>query len=242
VSAHRQDPSRPVVAITTDLVERNARPTSMVALAYASCVHAAGALPVLLPPVAPTVAEVVHRFDAFVFTGGDDPATEPFGAPTHPRATLVHSVRQRFETALLLALAEERPDKPVLGVCLGMQMMALVAGGSLNQHLPDTHKNAAHHWDNEHPVVAVGGSDGPIRSGFVMSRHRQAVDDPGVLQVCALADDSLIEAVHDPGRAFYLGVQWHPERTGPGALGQACFDALVQAARRPRPTPEPASP
>ncbi|MEZ6243341.1 MAG: gamma-glutamyl-gamma-aminobutyrate hydrolase family protein [Phycisphaerales bacterium] len=240
------DQPRPVVAITTDLIQPNDRPTSQSALAYASCVHAAGALPILLPPIPQSVPEVARRFDAFVFTGGDDPATEPFGVPTHPKATLIHPTRQRFETALLLALAENHPDTPVLGICLGMQMMALVAGGKLNQHLPDTHECAALHWDHEHPIAAVGDPVFPLASGLVMSRHRQAVSDPGSLEVCATASDSVIEGIHDPDRAFYLGVQWHPERTGPGPLGQDCFDALVSFAReradRLESTPTPASP
>ena len=67
-----------------------------------------------------------------MFIGGDDPRTEPFGEPTHPKATPVEPERQAFETALLEEL-QRRPGAPVLGVCLGMQMMALHAGGKLNQ-------------------------------------------------------------------------------------------------------------
>ncbi len=237
---------RPIIAITTDLVERNAQPTAMCTVAYAARVFAAGGIPILVPPTPQCVGEFADRFDAFVFTGGDDPATEPFGAPTHPKANLVHPARQRFETALLLTLAQEHPDKPVLGICLGMQMMALVAGGSLDQHLPDTHKDADRHWDNAHPVEAVGGPDAPLASGFVTSRHRQAVSDPGSLRVCARANDNIIEGIYDPRRAHYVGVQWHPERTESLPMGQACFDALVSAAVKPNRacelTPAPASP
>ncbi len=237
---HDPAPARPLVAITTDLIDRRGTATSRVALDYAARVHAAGATPVFLPPIPAMIGDAIERFDAFVLTGGDDPATEPFGKPTHPKATLIHPTRQRFETTLLAELADRRPDAPVLGICLGMQLMALVAGGELNQHLPDTHPDADLHWEHEHPVEAV--HDSPlVASGIILSRHVQAVADPGELEVGALAPDRVIEAVVDPGRAHYLGVQWHPERTGAGPLGQGCFDALVAAIAAPS-RPAPASP
>ncbi|MCA9285368.1 MAG: type 1 glutamine amidotransferase, partial [Phycisphaerales bacterium] len=173
---------------------------------YADAVAAAGGLPVILPPVA-CAAESVRRCDAIVLTGGDDPIMEAFGRPTHPQATTVDPARQAFELALLRALDADA-DKPVLGICLGMQMMALHAGGDLHQHLPETLPTHAEHWGRMHHAVR-----GSLGSGTVLSHHRQAVADAGRLAVVASAPDGVIEAVADAGRRFYLGVQWHPERT-----------------------------
>jgi putative glutamine amidotransferase len=217
----------PLVGITTDLEPADGRPKAALRTAYARAVAAAGATPILLPPIPKAAGAHAALCNAFILSGGDDPRTEPFGRPTHPAATPVHEDRQNYETRLLRTLEQHHPDKPVLGVCLGMQMMALVAGGELDQHLPDTMTDAARHWDAEHPVAPCSGL---LSAGLVFSRHRQAVTDPGALRVQARADDGLIEAVSDPRRRFYLGVQWHPERTRFPGLGENLFAMLASAA------------
>lgn len=231
---HRPSRHRPVVAITTDLVDRNARQTASCAMDYAHAVWRAGGMPVLLSPVPESAraAASATGFDAFVFTGGDDPTTEPFGQPTHPQITPVLEPRQRFETDLLKHLRDERPQAPVLAVCLGMQMMALTRGGSLHQFMPESHPTHDEHWARDHPVRSVApASAGGLDDGIVHSRHKQAVDHPGSLRVLARSPDGVIEAVHDPAVPFFLGVQWHPERTTSQALGIGLFERLVQAAR-----------
>lgn len=181
----------------------------------------------LLPPIPGMAASHAGICRGIIFTGGDDPRTEPFGQPTHAAAKLVHPVRQEYETALLEFLAGERPRMPVLGICLGMQMMALHAGGRLNQHLPETLATAADHRG----AHAVEGHKGMLKlpRGLVWSNHHQAVNDPGRLAVAAASDDGVIEAVFGPGRPFYWGVQWHPERTDDAALGHGVFAAFVAA-------------
>jgi gamma-glutamyl-gamma-aminobutyrate hydrolase PuuD len=225
-------PARPViVGITTDLVtSENGRVKADCSLAYAQKVAAAGGSPILLPPIPSLAPSHVQVCDAFIFTGGDDPRTEPFGAPTHKEARPVHPQRQEYETLLLQLLAKR--ETPVLGVCLGMQMMSLVAGGSLDQQLAGTLATAAQH-KGTHQIVPVAGAHKPfaIAPGSALSHHHQAVKHPGNLTIVARSDDGLIEAVADPNRPFYLGVQWHPERTEDRALGQELFTALVAAAR-----------
>lgn len=203
------------------------RPRHTVTTAYAEAVVRAGGIPVILPPIASALEAHLALCDAFVLTGGDDPVTEPFGVPTHPAAVRIHPARQEYETLLLQALNAERPDAPVLGVCLGMQMMSLIAGGTLNQHLPETHASHAAHWDRDHAIIPVAGVE--LRAGIVHSRHRQAVSDAGTLDVLATSPDGIIEAVGDRSRPFYVGVQWHPERTSDRALGEALFARLIQS-------------
>jgi putative glutamine amidotransferase len=229
----------PLVGITMDVVEpRGAKgPRAECALAYAAAVVAAGGTPVLLPPIPDQAVEHVRMCDAFVLTGGDDPRTEPFGEPTHPKAKPLHPQRQAYEVRLLGVLRDRNPERPVLGVCLGMQLMALHAGGRLDQHLPESLATHAWHWEAEHRVApATGPKRGPLSDlvspGTVASKHKQAVRDPGALLALAHSDDGVVEAVADPHRPFYLGVQWHPERTPDPALGLNLFRRLVDATRR----------
>lgn len=192
----------------------------------------------LLVPDVGLVAEHGAQCDGFVFSGGDDPVMEPFGVQTDQRVTPVNPVRQRYETALLRLLKEKRPEQPVLGVCLGMQMMALVDGGTLDQYIPDSMPIEAH-WDSTHEIDSAGASlpaqlrdmlqHDAFPSGTVHSRHKQAVINTGKLVAVASAKDGVIEAVASPSRPFYLGVQWHPERTTNDELGLHLFCALTRA-------------
>jgi putative glutamine amidotransferase len=222
----------PIIGITTDIVDPGqGKPLKAdCSLAYARDVAASGCVPVLLPPILELVPEHVRICQGFIFTGGDDPRMEPFGAATHPAAKPVHPDRQAYETRLLDLLAQDRPRTPVLGVCLGMQMMALHAGGGLNQHLPDTLATASVHR-GLHEIRCESRDEPRFRlvDGPVWSNHHQAVDRPGRLTVLARSPDGVIEAVADPGRPFYVGVQWHPERTPEPALGIAIFNYLAAA-------------
>ncbi|MBO6738681.1 MAG: gamma-glutamyl-gamma-aminobutyrate hydrolase family protein [Phycisphaerales bacterium] len=220
--------NQPLIAITSDLMVRNERPTAFSTMTYTRSVLAAGGVPVILPPTPDHTAQLIDHFDAFILTGGDDPVTEPFGTPTHPESIRVLPDRQNFETQLLNDL-KSHPDIPVLGICLGMQMMGLIAGGTLNQHLPDTHTSHADHWEHTHEIRSIDESI--IPAGTTYSKHRQAMQTPGSLRTLATAHDDVIEAIDDPDRRFYLGVQWHPERTENAPLGQHIIDKLVQAAR-----------
>ncbi|MEM1165957.1 MAG: gamma-glutamyl-gamma-aminobutyrate hydrolase family protein [Planctomycetota bacterium] len=218
----------PLIGITAGLAEPDLRTRR----AYAEAVARAGGIPILLPCVggdaATLAAHHADRIDAAILTGGDDPTTEPFGAPTHPEANPIPPERQAYEIALLAELRAR--DTPSLGICLGMQLMALTAGGRLNQYLPDdTPTHADHMDDRRHPIVPEPILSNPIHAGEVTSWHRQAVTDPGTMRTTARAHDTVIEAIDDPTRTFFLGVQWHPERTTHRALGQALFDALAQA-------------
>ncbi|TVQ62349.1 MAG: gamma-glutamyl-gamma-aminobutyrate hydrolase family protein [Phycisphaerales bacterium] len=225
-------PHRPRVGITCDLIPHNNLQRSAAPTPYVHAVARAGGVPVLLPPVPALARELLDACDALVLTGGDDPRTEPFGVPTHPKAVPIHPDRQAFELELIDILKNERPETPVLGVCLGMQLMALAAGGSLDQHMPDTiPRTAKDHWEQPHQIQPEPRVEpNPIPTGEVQSKHRQRVEHPGSLRVLARAHDGVIEAIDDPARAFYLGVQWHPERTPSAPLGDELFQKLVQAA------------
>lgn len=227
------DAPLPVIGLTCALDEREFK----LRRAYIRAVTEAGGAPILLP--APltnddATCRAVARAQldacaAIILTGGPDPDMRPFGEPNHPRASIMDPFRQAHERALL-GLLEDRPATPTLGICLGMQMMALHAGGRLEQHLPDVLASAPDHSDDRVHAVSPAGEHALLTAGSVTSFHHQGVRDAGRLRVAARAHDGVIEAIDDPARRFYLGVQWHPERTADRALGERLFRALVEAA------------
>lgn len=237
-----RDPARPpIIGITCDANDRQAQ----VRRTYIEAVLRAGGVPVLLPPPSGSdsgaaalqpvsLVELARAHldavDAIVFTGGDDPDMTRFGLPNHPASTIMHPDRQRYEEALLAAL-DQRRRTPALGICLGMQQMSLHAGGAMIPHLPDVLPTAGEHTGDHAHELRPTMDHGVIVAGRGASSHHQAVRDAGRLRVVALAHDGTIEAVDDPSRPFYLGVQWHPERTSDPALGARLFEALVAAAR-----------
>lgn len=224
--------NRPIVGITMDVSDVNGRQKLDVGLAYARCVERAGGTAVMLAPIVDAIPGQLAACSGFVFTGGDDPRLEAFGGTSHPKITPLHPLRQEYELALLAAL-ESQQDKPVLGICLGMQLMCLRSGGTMDQYMPETTPTHARHWGADHVVTPTQASQHSVRiaTGTVHSKHKQAIIATGAMQTIATSDDGVIEAAAHPGRRFYVGVQWHPERTENDALGQAIFDQFIAACR-----------
>lgn len=190
---------------------------------YAGCVTAAGGVPVALPHGLESVAPYLDLMDGLIVTGGDfdvDPAL--FGATeTHAKVS-VKAGRTAFELALLRGAMDR--DMPVLGICGGMQLLAVALGGTLIQHIPDAHPDALPHEQPNprhepghtvtlDPASKLAGITGP--GPFpVNSAHHQAVESmPAAMRITAHAPDGIIEAIEDPAKRFCIGVQWHPEFT-----------------------------
>lgn len=223
----------PIIGITADNAGNTAASGKYEsAIRYSSAVANAGGVPVVLPHELALAEAYASLCDGLVLTGGVDPDTTAFGEPMHAMARPVDGRRQAFELAVLDACRDHLPDKPVLGVCLGMQLMALHAGGRLNQYLPDTlAQPQVHEGDNRHAIeLRVDDSALGAVATTVVSAHRQAVSHAGALRVVAEAPDGVIEAVDDPTRRFYVGVQWHPERGGDDGLNRRLFRRLIEVA------------
>ena len=209
---------------------------------YLDGIAEAGGTGVMLPLITDSdaVAQLISLCDGVLLTGGHDVSPslygqEPFdGLETCP-------ARDRMDaTALRLALRE---DKPVLGICRGIQLMNAALGGTLWQDLPTQHPSDVDHhmappYDRvAHEVRILPGT--PLHELLgqdllgVNSYHHQAVRDvaPGLVPM-AVSTDGLVEAVYAPGQRFCWGVQWHPEfsfRTD--ASSRAIFRAFVNACR-----------
>ncbi|MDG2022516.1 MAG: gamma-glutamyl-gamma-aminobutyrate hydrolase family protein [Phycisphaerales bacterium] len=218
----RIDHDLPLIGVTADLVEDQARLRGGYARSIAEC----GGIAIPLFPLPGSAASVLPHLDGVIFSGGDDPDTTNFGDPVHPKATLIDPIRQAFELELLDALERSHPEIPVLGICLGMQMLGLHAGGRLNQHLPDDLETADQHRDG-----AIHEVTGARFTGRVHSHHVQALEDPGRLKVVGEAPDGVIEAIESTDRPFVLGVQWHPERSTDPRTGSEVFRSLLDACR-----------
>jgi putative glutamine amidotransferase len=224
-------PSAPIIGITCDIaLSDSGVPRAQSSLLYADAIARAGGTPILLAPVVSAINDQLALCRGVVLTGGNDPRMEPLGGVTHPRATTMHPRRQEYELALLRAL-DATPRTPALGICLGMQLMALHAGGTLDQHLPDNHPHAERHTKDYHHPIHPTDALFPFAPACAASNHHQGVSTPGKLRVLATSDDGIIECISDPSRPFYLGVQWHPERTRDAALGDEVFVKLVDACR-----------
>lgn len=235
---------RPVVLVTADrrVPEgfhpgpriRPRRPEATLLEAYVAAVRRAGGQPVALPPGEDHAEALLDRVDGVVLTGGAfDIHPSHYGASVAGRLDRVEEGRTVAELALARACLDR--DIPILGVCGGMQALAVAAGGTLIQDLPKPDEHHPDRVDHEqatdpatpsHDVRVDGAAAGWLGSRVpANSTHHQAVDAPGSgLVACGWAPDGVIEVVAAPGHRFALGVQWHPE-----LLGQlAAYEALIR--------------
>jgi len=240
---------RPVIGISPDVGETSARPGRPpmpryeLKIAYADAVLAAGGLPIVLPYSEDETAprEAVELCDGLVITGGAfDIPPELYGAKAGDRLGPMKRGRTAYEQRVLRAALEA--GLPVLGICGGMQLLAVELGGSLYQDIGDEIEGAFDHEQKQdprepgHPVTILEGTALEAILGRreiqVNSTHHQAVREPGRARVCAVSPDLVIEAIELPDR-FALGVQWHPELlAAPEHL--ALYRALVAAAGKGR--------
>ena len=210
---------------------------------YMCGVEAAGGLPVMLPLTDDPEAlrQLSAQCDGFLLTGGHDVSPGVYGAARLPACGACSPERDRMESALLaLAMAA---DKPVLGICRGIQFINAALGGTLWQDLPTQRPSDVNHHQSppyDAPAHAVSIlPDTPLARLLgaealrVNSYHHQAVRDLApALRPMAVSPDGLVEAVWHPGRRFLWAVQWHPEfawQTDPGAM--KIFGAFVEACR-----------
>jgi putative glutamine amidotransferase len=228
---------KPLIGITSYALEASwaawKLPAALIPLSYVESVERAGGRPLIVPPVEDAVEETLDALDGLILSGGADIGPEVYGADAHPETAMVQPERDRAEIALLeAALAREMP---VLAICRGMQLLNIVHGGDLHQHLPELVGNERHRevpgTFSVHDVrISRDSKTGEIlgERTAVHSSHHQGVDRVGEdLAVVGWAEDGSVEAIEDPAHRFALGVLWHPEEDDDKRL----FEALVAQAR-----------
>ncbi len=214
--------SRPIIGISMDRDGEYLRLKHH----YSSAILSAGGIPVLIPPGGEPL-RYVPFLDGLLIPGGGDMDPSYYSEKPRPGAGSVPRQRTDFEIALLKAIMELR--KPVFGVCYGMQLINVVFGGSLYQDIKSEMKTSVDHTMGNHLVI--GNGEWLKGECAVNTSHHQAVRKLGQgLEVIAVSEDRLVEAIRLTGYPFLLGVQWHPERSD-DELSRILFSSFVEAAR-----------
>ena len=229
---------KPIIGITTD-VEKNDK--HVLKNTYVKAVIRAGGLPIILPVGAEEdVKQFAGLIDGLLLTGGGDIDPTIFGEEPHARLGDVEPARDAVELDLfkeVLAL-----NKPILGVCRGLQVINIALGGNMYQDLNAQkegdllqHIQKAPNFHGSHYVQVEPDSllasitkENQIK---VNSFHHQAVKDvPKPLRISGVASDGVIEAIESTAHNFVLGVQWHPEALAQkeDAVSLQIFDTFIQ--------------
>ncbi len=215
--------------------------------AYLSAVREAGGIPVILPlePEEADLPQLVNAFDGFLFTGGPDLHPFSFGEETHRCCQNVSPKRDHLELTLLKLVL--KAQKPVLGICRGIQLINVCLGGDIYQDIPSqfpedfpiAHTQPFAFDIPSHAVTVVPDTLLEKIAGNsriqVNSMHHQAIRKPAPgLKVTGYAPNHLAECVEMPDYpSFFLGVQWHPEylwQKDPAAKN--IFTSFVSSANR----------
>lgn len=233
------DESRlPRILLNMAVGELNKREVEYLNSEYAWRVSAAGAVPVLCPSIErPELVEsLLDVADGVLLIGGKDYDPQSYGEKPHPKTVMT---RKRPNFDFVFARAALRRDLPMLGICAGCQLLNIVTGGKLIQHLGNAE---AHQGGVTHAATvtspgyfsrALGAAVG--EQVTVNSFHHQSVDPEHLgtgITITGVAFDGTVEAIEMPGERMVLGVQFHPERMDD--LGPGFFELLADEARKGR--------
>jgi len=232
--------TKPLIGIGSDIyVKSGERDRAFVYTTYVEALRRAGAIPLLIPPQPENARDLADELDGIVLAGGFDCDPALYGEEQHPSVEPMDVRRQEGDLSLA-KIARER-GIPTLGICLGMQMINVAAGGTLMQdinsemrteieHASDPEDRARHDVliENNTRLASILGN----HEINVNSSHHQAIKSVGTgLRVTAHAPDGVIEGLEDPKHPFYVGVQWHPEDMPAADSAAKIFRALVEAAK-----------
>jgi putative glutamine amidotransferase len=207
---------------------------------YCEAIVRAGGLPVALPHEVELADAYLEVLDGLIVTGGAFDL-DPSHYGVSERHVTVRTKDRRTAFELAITKAALRRDRPLLGICGGQQLLNVVLGGDLIQHIPDAvpgclaHEQPNPRTEPGHSVEVLAGSrlheiGGALRLEVNSAHHQSAgAVGPGVV-VSGRAPDGVIEAIEMPERHFCIGVQWHPEYRI-SAADDALFAALIEACR-----------
>jgi putative glutamine amidotransferase len=237
-------PRAPVIGFTLDYEVKGGfskMPWYAIRENYMTAVSALGAIPVALPHETGLTEHYLGLIDALVVTGGAfDVPPELYGASSVHKTVTTKERRTAFEGAIVQGMLREK--KPILGICGGQQLLNVILGGTLMQHIPDAVPDALEH-EQPNPRTEPGHTV-RIEKGTLLHRivgkdeipvnsaHHQAVATTGKdVKINAIAPDGVIEGIEYAGHPFCLGVEWHPEYHI-SAADSLIFEAFVAACRQ----------
>jgi putative glutamine amidotransferase len=216
--------AKPVIGITTDVDERYLK----LKHGYCEAIEESGGVAVLIP-VTGGPGAYAEMIDGLLIPGGDDLDPSYYGEDMSPQVSLASRTRSDFEFSLLNEIM--RLNKPVLGICYGMQLLNVACGGTLyldaaiGRDLAVDHRKGSHIIEISENIFLKEGSY-PVNS-----THHQAVKKLGHgLSAFAYCTDRVIEAFCKEGYNFFMGVQWHPERIKESELSLSLFRSFIKAA------------
>lgn len=227
---------KPVIGINCDIEIQAGNPAPFLKPEYSEAVKIAGGMPSVLDPrEVEKIRGLLEQLDGLVLSGGADIWPNHYGQEKHAKTNLVSKERDTFDFKLLDQALDM--DMPVLGICLGMQLINVGLGGTLIQDIasqrPSEVPHNAKNAKEVHKVKVVKGTrlhkllDEEVI--MVNSSHHQAVDRlAGGLKVSAWAEDGIIEAIESTRHSLVLGVQWHPERMLENPTQRGLFTAFLE--------------
>lgn len=234
----------PLIGITSENTENQYGQPAVLALrTYVREVIKAGGIPVIIPTetTGERLEALFMRLDGIILTGGDDIDPARYNGEAHPKIGIPDLVRDECEITLARLAVEKQ--KPILGICRGIQLLNVALGGDLYTHVEDQHPaKMKHDYYPEpprdiisHPVIIaensklhkiIGEREIPVNS-----LHHQGIKTLArQLVASAHAPDGLIEAAEVRGHPFAIAVQWHPEWIPEQPTSQALFKAFIEAA------------
>ena len=208
---------------------------------YISSVEKAGGIPIMIPICdrVETVKEMAERLDGFLISGGNDIDPRRYGARAKAYCGQVVVKRDNQDISFVKYLLE-KTQKPILGICRGIQVLNVASGGTLYQDL-EKEGDFEHHFMDMYPKDAIAHEIRLEEASKIYhvyrkerigvnSFHHQAVKSVGEgLMIAAVSDDGVIEAIEKPGDRFVVGIQWHPEMMADSKEQEQIFRAFVSA-------------
>ncbi|MBM4398996.1 MAG: gamma-glutamyl-gamma-aminobutyrate hydrolase family protein [Candidatus Cloacimonetes bacterium] len=208
--------NKPVIGLSMNYMQLGQYHQFHIRDKYIDAVYEHGGLPLPMPCLTDKDAlqMYVEMIDGLIIIGGNDYPPQMYNEPVHPKADIMHERRSTSDPILVELILQT--NKPVLGICAGMQLLNICTGGKLIQHLDeyDTHFGEKYHeitiTESRWLSQIVSG-----RTITVNSNHHQGIDPNHVgkgFKVVATTADGIIEAMELEGEQMVLAIQWHPER------------------------------
>lgn len=229
----------PLIGITTH--SRNPAGEVVLPGKYVDAIQSTGGNPILLPSTQTHLESLLDALDGLVLSGGGDIHPIHYNGEDHPMIYGVDDDRDTFEITLAkLALMR---DFPVLGICRGMQVLAVASGGTLIQHVPEIYSDEIdHRLDNPRRPISHAIEVLPesrlcqyleATDLNIVSWHHQAIaNSSSDWQLAARSSDGVIEAIEHLTHPWAIGLQWHPELSMQDPAHQRFFRSFISACQK----------